>query len=125
MPAPEDALEVISALRLGWNRPAGPQPPGNELPDRDNHVLPLRIERTAAELRAEAQTVLHKLSGDLHVDTVIVNNREESRTAIIDQQACALAATVPGTTSADSAWNALAVTMHELDAHAQDTLAAQ
>jgi hypothetical protein len=133
MSAPEDALEVISALRLGWyiaevrgrNRPAGPQPAGNELPDRDNHVLPLRIERTAAELRAEAQAVLHKLSGDLHVDTVIVNNREQSRTAIIDQQACALAATVPGTASAVSAWNALAVSMHELDAHAQDTLAAQ
>jgi len=133
MPSPEDALEVISALRLGWyvaevrgrNRPAGPQPPGDELPDRDSHVLPLRIERTAAELRAEAQAILQKLAGDLHVDTVIVNNREQSRTAVINQQACALAATVPGTTAAAAAWNALAVSMHELDAHAQDTLAAQ
>jgi len=133
MSAPDDALEVISALRLGWyiaevrgrNRPAGPQPSVNELPDRDNHVLPLRIERTAAELRAEAQVVLHKLSGDLHVDTVIVDNREQSRTAVIDQQACALSATVPETASAVSAWNALAVSMHELDAHAQDTLTAQ
>jgi hypothetical protein len=133
MSAPEDALEVISALRLGWyiaevrgrNRPAGPQPPGNELPDRDNYVLPLRIERTAAELRAEAQAVLHELAGDLHVDTVIVDNREQSRTAVIDQQACALAATVPGTAAAVSAWKAMAVSIYELDAHAQDTLTAQ
>jgi hypothetical protein len=133
MSAPEDALEVISALRLGWyvaevrgrNRPGGPQPPGNELPGHDNNVLPLRIERTAAELRAEAQAVLHKLSGDLHVDTVIVNDHEQSLTAAIDQQACALAASAPETTSAVSAWNALAVSIHELDAHAQDTLTAQ
>jgi hypothetical protein len=133
MPAPADALDVISALRLGWymaevrgrNWPAGPQPTGNELPDRYSYVLPLRVERTAAELRTEAQAILHKLSGDLQVDTVIVNNREQSRTAIIDQQACALAAAVPGTTSAVSAWNAFAVSMYELDAHAQDTLAAQ
>ena len=60
MPAPADALEVISALRLGWyvaevrgrNRPAGPRPPGNELPRGGDHSLPLRIERTPAELRA-------------------------------------------------------------------------
>ncbi len=70
MPAREDVLEVVNALRLGWyiaevrgrNRPAGPQPPGDELPSRGNHTLPLRIERTAAELRAEAQAILHKLS---------------------------------------------------------------
>src|SRR5215472_247750 len=117
MSAPEDALEVISALRLGWyiaevrgrNRPAGPQPSVNELPDRDNHVLPLRIERTAAELRAEAQAVLRKLCGDLQVDTVIVNDQEQSRTAVIEQQACVLAATEPGTPATKAAWNALSV----------------
>jgi len=133
MSAPKDALEVISALRLGWylaevrgrNRPAGPQPCGNDLPNRDNSVLPLRIERTAGELRAEAQVVLHKLAVDLCVDAVMVNNQEQSRTAVIDQQACVLAATVPGTPETAKAWNALAASIHELDAHAQDTLAAQ
>jgi len=92
MPTTGDALKVVSVLRLGWyiaevrgrNRPAGPQPPGNELPNRDNHVLPLRVERTPAELRAEAQAVLHKLSGDLRVDMVIVNGEEQSLTAAID-----------------------------------------
>ena len=57
MPTPDDALEISCALRLGRyiaeargrNRPAGPQPSGNKLPRCDDHFLPLRIERTAAE----------------------------------------------------------------------------
>jgi hypothetical protein len=133
MQATDDALEVISALRLGWymaevrgrNRPAGPQPPGDELPDRRNHVLPLRVERTADELRAEALAVLQKLSVELHVDTVTVNGQEQSRTAAIDQQARALAAAAPGSQAAVAAWDALAASIHGLDAHAQDTLTAQ
>jgi hypothetical protein len=133
MSAPVDAFEVVSALRLGWyvaevrgrNRPAGPRPTGDALPDRSNYVLPLRIERTATELRAEAQAILHKLCCDLYVDTVLVDNQEQSRTAVIDQQSGALAAAVPETESAASAWNALAASIHELDAHAQDTLAAE
>jgi hypothetical protein len=133
MPTPDDALEVICALRLGWyiaevrgrSRPAGPQPPGNELPRRGSHFLPLRIERTAAERRTEAQAVLRKLSGDLQVDTVTVNNQEQSRTVVIEQQARVLAAAEPETTSAAAAWNALSASIYELDAHAQDTLAAQ
>jgi hypothetical protein len=87
--------------------------------------LPLRIERTAGEFRIEAQTILHKLSGELGVDTVTVNNQKQSQTAVIDQQAHALATAVPGTTAADKAWNALAASIYELDAHAQDTLTAQ
>jgi hypothetical protein len=133
MPAPADAPEVLCALRLGWyiaevrgrNRPAGPQPYGDELPARDDHDLPLRIERTAAELRAEAQTIMQKLADDLHVDTVIVNNKEQSRTAVIDQQVRALTAAAPDSAAAVKAWHALAASIHELDAHAQDTLAAQ
>src|SRR5712664_470407 len=108
MPAPDDALEVSRALRLGWytaevrgrNRPAGPRPPGNELPRSDHHFLPLRIERTAAEQRAEAHAVLRKLSGDLHVDTVTVNDQERSRTGVIEQQAGVLAAAEPETAAA-------------------------
>jgi hypothetical protein len=87
--------------------------------------LPLRIERTATELRIEAQTVLDKLSGDLGVDTVTVNGQQQSWTAVIDQQAHALAAATPQTTTAVTAWNALAASIYELDAHAQDTLTAQ
>ena len=132
MPAPDDALEVIWALRLGWyvaevrgrNLPAGPRPPGNELPRGGDHSLPLRIERTAAELRAEAQAVLCKLSGELRVDTVTVNGQEQSRTAVIGQQADVLAAAAPGTTAAVAAWNALSASIYELDSHALDTLAA-
>lgn len=133
MPAPDDALEVISALRLGWyiaevrgrNWPAGPQPPGDELPRGGTHSLPLRIERTAAELRAEAQAVLRKLAGALQVDTVTVNHQERSGTAVIEQQARALAAAEPGSEAAAAAWNALSASIYELDSHAQDTLAAQ
>jgi hypothetical protein len=133
MPTPDDALDVIRALRLGWyiaevrgrNWPAGPQPPGDELPRGGNHSLPLRTERTAAELRAEAQAVLGKLSGELQVDTVRVNNQEQSGTAVIEQQARVLAAAEPETKAAAAAWNALSASIYELDAHAQDTLAAQ
>ena len=133
MPAPADALEVISALRLGWyvaefrgrNLPAGPQPPGNALPRSGDHPLPLRNERTPAELRAEAQAVLAKLSGELQVDTVTVDDHVQSRAAVIGQQAGVLAAAEPGTAAAAVAWNALSASIYELDAHAQDTLAAQ
>jgi hypothetical protein len=109
----------------GRNRPSGPQPPGDQLPNRDDQVLPLRIERTATELRIEAQTVLHNLSGDLGVDAVTVDNQKQSRTAIIDQQAHALAAAAPQTPTAVTAWTALAASIYDLDAHAQDTLTAQ
>jgi hypothetical protein len=87
--------------------------------------LPLRIERTPAELRAEAQAVLGKLSGELQVDTVTVNDQEQSRTAVIGEQTAALAAAEPGTTAAAAAWNALSASIFELDSHAQDTLTAQ
>jgi hypothetical protein len=133
MPAPEDALEVINALRLGWyiaevrgrNRSAGPHPHGDGLPNREGHVLPLRTERTTTELRIEAQAILHKLSGDIGIDMVTVNSQQQSQTSVIEQQAQALAAATPQTTAALTAWNALAVSIYELDAHAQDTLTAQ
>jgi len=74
--APQDADEVLAALRLGWyvaevrgrNRPGGPVPPAESLPNRAGHVLPLRIERTPQELRIEAQSVVRKLAEDLKVD---------------------------------------------------------
>jgi hypothetical protein len=81
MAAPEDSAEVLSALRLGWymaevrgrNRPGGPVPPAESLPNRQGHMLPLRIERTLEELRIEAQVVLRRLAHDLGVDAVTIN----------------------------------------------------
>jgi len=133
MSGPGDALEVVNALRLGWyvaevrgrSRACGPRPPGDELPSRGDHVLPLRIERTAPELRVEAQVILHKLAGDLGVDTVTDQDPAQSRTAVIGQQADALAAAEPQTAAAAAAWKALAASLYQLDAHAQDTLTAE
>lgn len=131
MAAPEDWADVLSALRLGWylaevrgrNRPGGPVPPAESLPDRLGHALPLHIERTPAELRIEAQTVVRKLAHDLAVDTVIVDGQPRSQADYIDQQAKALAdAASP---AAPAAWQALALSIYQLDAHTQDTLAAQ
>jgi hypothetical protein len=133
MPAPDDELGVVRALRLGWyiaevrgrNRPAGPHPPGNEVPGSGAHSLPLRIERTAAEQRAQAHAVLRKLAGELRVDAVTVDNKEQSWAAVIEQQALDLRAAEPGSPAAAAAWNALTASIYELDSHAQDTLAAQ
>ena len=133
MPAPEDSTEVLNALRLGWyvaevrgrNQPGGPRPATDQLPSRQGHVLPLHVERTGTELRIEAQAVLSKLSDDLGVDAVKVNGQPQSRSALLGQQAHALAQATPGTQAAADAWNCLASSIYDLDAHAQDTLAAQ
>jgi hypothetical protein len=133
MSAPGDSAKVLTALRLGWyvaevrgrNRPGGPRPAPNSLPDRQDHVLPLRIERTAPESRIEAQAVLCKLSHDLGVDTVTVNSQQQNQAAVIDRQARALAQAAPQTQAATEAWDTLAASIYDLDAHAQDSLAAQ
>ena len=131
MATPEDSAEVLSALRLGWyvaevrgrNRPGGPVPPAETLPDRLGHVLPLRIERTQDELRIEAQVVLRKLACDLGVNTVTVDGQQRNQADYIDQQAEDLArATL---TAAPAIWQNLALGIYQLDAHAQDFLAAQ
>jgi hypothetical protein len=75
--APEDAEDVLCALRLGWflaevrgrNRPGGQLGVGAGLPQNDDHALPLRIERSPAELRIEAQKVVAQLAAHLDVDT--------------------------------------------------------
>jgi hypothetical protein len=74
--APDDAGEVLSALRLGWflaevrgrNKPGGQLGPNFQMPDHDDHALPLRIERSGTELRIEAQEVVAQLAAALHVD---------------------------------------------------------
>jgi hypothetical protein len=67
------------------------------------HVLLMRIERTGPEQRIEAQAILCKLAGDLGVDAVTVNGEQQSRTAVIDQQASALAQATPGPAEARDA----------------------
>jgi len=129
--APEDADEVLAALRLGWyvaevrgrNRPGGPVPPAESLPNRAGHVLPLRIERTPRELRIEAQSVVRKLAEDLKVGRVADGGQARNLADDIDQQAKALAAAAPQ--DAPAAWKALALTIYQFDAHTQDVLAAQ
>jgi hypothetical protein len=75
--APADAEKVLSALRLGWflaevrgrNKPCGPLGTTARMPDHDDNALPLRIERSATELRIEAQAVVAQLARCLKVDT--------------------------------------------------------
>jgi hypothetical protein len=82
------------------------------------------MERTATELRIEAQVVLQRLAADLDIDTVAVSDDElQSQTAVIDHQARALAAEKPDTPAAATAWAALAASIYQLDAHTQDILA--
>src|SRR5271156_2335236 len=75
--APDDAEDVLCALRLGWflaesrgrNRPGGQLGVRTSLPDHIDHALPLRVERGPTELRIEAQKVVAQLAVDLQVDT--------------------------------------------------------
>jgi len=73
---PDDAGDVLCALRLGWflaevrgrNRPGGQLGVGAAMPENDDHALPLRIERSPTELRIEAQKVVAQLAAHLNVD---------------------------------------------------------
>jgi hypothetical protein len=74
--APDDAKQVMSALRLGWylaevrgrNRPGGPPGSSARMPDHNDDALPLRNERSPTELRIEAQSVIAALAKVLEVD---------------------------------------------------------
>jgi hypothetical protein len=76
MPVPDDAAEVLAAVRLGWcvaevrgrNRPDAPPSPADRLPSRAGHPLPLQSERSPAEARFAAQAVLMALVEKLDVD---------------------------------------------------------
>src|SRR5215471_2662022 len=96
MAVPDDYDSVMEALRLGWyiaevrGRSEGRSPlPGEKLPKRTRHALPLRIERSPDELRIEAQKVLGALSGKLEVDADSLNNSSFSDE--LDNEAKALA----------------------------------
>jgi hypothetical protein len=94
--APDDAKQVMSALRLGWylaevrgrNRPGGPPGSSARMPDHDDDALPLRNERSPTELRIEAQSVIAALAKALQVDG---DGHVVSFGAAIDDQAKLLA----------------------------------
>ena len=76
MTAPDDSDAVLGMVRLGWymaevrgrNRPDMPAGAPLKLPHRTDHALPLERERSASELRIEAQAVLKALADRAGVD---------------------------------------------------------
>jgi hypothetical protein len=75
-PVAGDAEHVLSAVRLGWgiaelrgrNWPDGPPGGPARMPANAASALPLRAERSPAELRIEVQTVVAYLARKLRVD---------------------------------------------------------
>jgi hypothetical protein len=97
MADPDDCAAVLAAVRLGWylaevrgrNGPGAHPGAQVKLPERTDHALPLEMERTAPELRIEAQAVLKALANRIGVD------REASGTSFagaVDRSARSLAA---------------------------------
>jgi hypothetical protein len=126
----EDRPMVLDALRLGWymaevrGRNRLDPPPGAQAAILDNrgHALPLRAERTAAELRIEAQQVLGTLAVRLQVDHNSAAG--SSYSAAVDQKAAALAS-APSPDALAGLWDALAELIYIFDASIQDTLSAR
>ena len=131
MAVPGDAATVVTALRLGWcmaevrgrNRPDAPAGSGME-PPRTGHALPLQTERTPAELRIEAQSLLIVLTTKLGVDGDGKTHASYARTLDGDAEALAKARAT-GEASAAQQWDALAELIYKFDAYIQDTLAAR
>jgi hypothetical protein len=76
MAVPEDAGDVVTAMRLGWNlaevrgrnRPDAPPGAKAGLPGPPSHALPLHIEQSQTELRIQAQGVVATMAKKLGVD---------------------------------------------------------
>ena len=129
MDTPPDSISVLSAIRLGWyvaetrgrNRPGGPDPLSSKAPSRDQHQLPLRIERSPIELRIECQDVVAALSKP------ILGDSWETLFSGVDDAAKALEvakkANSPDTIK--RCWNAFAENIYDLDKTLQDMLTAQ
>jgi hypothetical protein len=96
MAVPEDAGEVVTALRLGWNlaevrgrnRPDAPAGAKAGLPGPPSHALPLHVEQSQAELRIQAQAVVATMAKKLGVD---LDKDGNSLSSAIDSQARILA----------------------------------
>jgi hypothetical protein len=135
MPPPEDAAQVLRAVRLGWavaevrgrNRPDAPPGSRAEIPGPPSRALRLADEQTPLELRLKAQSVLQGLARDLGVDG---NADHPSYAEAIVKQARALAEARAGAAGAAAAgdpaalWDALQELIWRFDAHIQDVLAA-
>lgn len=132
MAVPKDAATVVAMLRLGWcvaevrgrNRPDAP-PGAGVKPPRTGHALPLQIERTPAEQRIEAQTLLIVLSAQLQLDGDGKTHASYARTLDSDAHLLATARATGDATDAGQRWDALAELIYKFDAHIQDTLAAR
>jgi hypothetical protein len=95
MAVPEDAGDVVTAMRLGWNlaevrgrnRPGAPPGAKAGLPGPPSHALPLHIEQSQAELRIQAQgvvaTMARKLGVDLDKDGNSFSSAMESQAKIL------------------------------------------
>jgi len=96
MAVPEDAGDVVTAMRLGWNlaevrgrnRPDAPPGAKAGLPGPSGHALPLHIEQSHTELRLQAQGVIATMANKLGVDLDKAGN---SFSVAIDRQAKILA----------------------------------
>jgi len=133
MPLPDDADAVLSALRLGWcvaevrgrNREPSPGAPAEPtLSVRQIYALPLEMERTAAEQRIQAQTVLWALADKLGVNTD--PNDGSKYPERVNSQAERLAdLRAKSSDDAVAAWDTLAELLFRFDAHIQDSLMAK
>jgi hypothetical protein len=87
MAVPENAGDVVTAMRLGWNlaeargrnRPDAPPGANAGLPGPPSHALPLHIEQSPAELRIQAQGVVATMAKKLGVDLGIQRSTRRRR----------------------------------------------
>jgi hypothetical protein len=140
MTVPDDAVKVLTAIRLGWiiaevrgrNRPDAPPGAKAFLPGDPGKALPLRVEQTQTELRIEAQSVLGTMARELQIDQ---GKDHTDFPEAIDSQAKRLNETraaaaggpaVPADAAPadpDAEWLALQELIFKFDAHIQDTMA--
>lgn len=127
VPAPDDAEAVLAAVRLGWcmaevrgrNRPDAPVSPGDSLPSRLGHALPLQSERSFEEARVAAQEVLIALALKLGVGRGADGS---SYAEEVDRQAREIRSLRIGGEDASVAWDELTGLIYRFDAPIQDSL---
>jgi hypothetical protein len=95
------------------------------VPPRTDNQLPLRMERSATEQRVQAQEALKVLAQDLGVDGTEAASRSEAIDADARRLYEARRDAGSSPEEAAKAWDTLAESLFELDAHTQDELAAR
>lgn len=122
MALPADSTQVMDALRLGWSvaelkgrcRSRDPLPIGTPLPSRNDHALPLRIERTPAELLLEVKETVVSLAKTFDVGQSA--GATAGSCGLINEDVRLLAANASAPNVAEH--------IYQLDAETQDHLAA-